>query len=285
MIEIRKKIIKFKKSNDAVVGIFVAVLFIGLIFAVIATVQTVYIPKWMEQKEADHMDSVENQFAQLKSAIDTQSLSKQRIPISTSIPLGSKELPFLSSMRSYGSLDIMINDYKISITNDTNTFSYTVSTIRYSSNNAYFLDQSYIYENGALILSQPLGSTMFINPSFIVDKNIDVDALFYIVKISGIGEKTSVSGYGSCPIKTIFSSSSNITIPNVETISINSTYQNVWKIFLENTLKRSGLNYGSDFISTSNDDEITVQFTGSNVNLDLEFLKIDAQLSPGWVEW
>jgi len=286
MKKIRKKILKFKDSNEAVTGVFVAVLFIGLIFAVIATIQTVYVPKWMEQKEAEHMDSVANQFAQLKSVIDTQSLSKQRIPISTSITLGSNELPFLTSSKSYGSVDIMINDYNIEITNATEIFSYPISTIKYSSENAYYLDQSYIYENGALILSQTHGSAMSINPSFFIDKDIDVDALFYIVKISGIGEKTSVSGYGTCPVKTIFSESSNKTIPDVQTINIKSNYQNVWKIYLENTLEKSGLTYTVDFYITSDENGVTVDFTRSlNVNLVLEFLEIEAQLSPGWIEW
>ena len=57
-------------SDDAVVGIIVAVLLIGLILVVISIFQTVFIPNWMEQIEAEHMDDVAQQFSQLKFAID-----------------------------------------------------------------------------------------------------------------------------------------------------------------------------------------------------------------------
>ena len=96
------KIKKIKNSNDAVVGIIAAFLITGLIVLVFSIIQTVYIPQWMEEKEADHMEMVADQFSRLKFAIDTQSTiglhdRSINIPISTSITLGNKEIPFLMS--------------------------------------------------------------------------------------------------------------------------------------------------------------------------------------------
>ena len=67
------KLRSLKDQDHGVVGIVVAFLITGLIVIVISIVQTVYVPKWMEQAEADHMEIVADQFSQLKFAIDTQS--------------------------------------------------------------------------------------------------------------------------------------------------------------------------------------------------------------------
>ena len=72
------KIKKFKNSDDAVVGIIVAILLIGLIILVISILQTVFIPNWMKQIEAEHMDEVADQFSQLKFAIDIQSALEKK---------------------------------------------------------------------------------------------------------------------------------------------------------------------------------------------------------------
>ena len=113
---------KIKKMDDAVVGIIATFLITGLIVIVISLIQTVYMPKWMEQTEADHMDVVSDQFSQLKFAIDTQSaLQQPNIPISTSITLGNKEMPFLMSSRSYGSLEILPDKCMVTITNATDS--------------------------------------------------------------------------------------------------------------------------------------------------------------------
>ena len=99
---------KFIKSNSGVVGIVVAVLLIGLLVSVVSLVQLVYVPKWMKQKEAEHMQEVAAQFSHLKFAIDTQSYGEQSdTPIGTSITLGSPEMQFLLSAKSYGNLEIL----------------------------------------------------------------------------------------------------------------------------------------------------------------------------------
>ena len=109
-----------KNKNDAVVGIVAAFLIVGLIVTVVSIIQTAYIPKWMEQQEAEHMEEVGNQFAELKYAIEQHMLTKQKgIPISTSITLGSKELPFLMSSRAFGTLTILPDQCTITIKNDT----------------------------------------------------------------------------------------------------------------------------------------------------------------------
>ena len=209
-----KKLRKLKNSNEGVVGIIVAFLLTGLIVVVISIIQTVYVPKWMEQAEAEHMEMVADQFSQLKFAIDTQSAIKQKdTPISTSITLGNKDMPFLTSNKAYGSLEILSDECTITITNDSKSYSYPISIIKYTCQNNYFLEQSYIFEAGAVIINQIDGNVMAINPTFVVTNKVDFIISFTIINISTIGNKSSIGGYGTYPIQTEYSTSNPSTIP------------------------------------------------------------------------
>jgi len=268
------------------VGIVATFLIVGLIVTVISMIQAVYIPKWMEQTEADHMEVVAEQFSQLKFAIDTQSAIKEpNTPITTSITLGNKELPFLTSSRAYGSLDILSDECIVTITNDSGPVSYPLGVIKYSSANAYFLNQAYIYEAGAVILSQSQGNTMSIKPAFSVSYETNIDISFTIMNISTIGEKRSIGGYGTYPIQTEFSNYySPMSINNISEFTIVTNYPNSWHKFINNTLVNLGIEFGTNFSMDVDDSRITVHFLNPAVNLNLKVIKISAQIAPGWIE-
>ena len=64
-------------DEEAVVGVVVAVLLVGLLLAITLILQSVFVPNWMEQLEADHIDEVADQFAMLKFAVDLQSATEK----------------------------------------------------------------------------------------------------------------------------------------------------------------------------------------------------------------
>ena len=218
------KIKKLRSSNEAVVGIVVAVLLIGLTVSVIALMQTQYVPKWMKQKEAEHMEEVMGQFTRVKFAIDTQVASAIETPIATTITLGSKELPYLVSQRSYGQLEILsgYNDgsgsdsgFRFQITTDNKTYDTNdingdvsgIDTIQYSSSNAYYLDQSFILESGAFITWQSDGYDFTIKPPIKIEDNGNDVLTINLVDTKGIGGKIQASGYGTTAIMTEYSQS------------------------------------------------------------------------------
>lgn len=286
---------KFKKSDEGVVGIVVAILLIGLMVSAVSLIQLVYVPEWMEQKESEHMDEVLAQFAQLKFVMDTQSATDQiGTPIATPITLGSKEMPYLMSVRAFGRLDIEQDSCTITIENVNNTYSYVLGGIKYSSANAYFLDQSYIYETGAFITSQTDGNIITIKPAFspkLINGSV-VDISFSIINISGVGGKLSNSGYGDSSILTEFSSSNDKHIKNVKSITIKTQYVNAWYLFLEYILKKEiGENcddcYKLDKYETSNEVIITPFYAtedSTKLNVHLKNININAQIGPGWIE-
>jgi hypothetical protein len=295
-----KKGIK-KTADQAVVGIVTAILLIGLIATVISIIQVVYVPKIMEQREAEHMDKVAEQFTSLTSIIDGQAADERKgIPIATSVTLGSRELPYLVSSKAFGTLEILEKSCNITIKNETinktiRTSLFSFGTIGYSSSNAYFLDQSYTYEAGAMIVSQSQGNLMMIPPDFFVDYNDTTNTVnisFDVVNISGVVEKTTAAGSGTYPILTEFREiSMNTIFTNVRSIAITTSFSNAWRILLNSSLTGAGLNYvgyGSQFWLNDTGQACKLEFLSSSisptVNIFFKIIEIRAQIGPGWVE-
>jgi hypothetical protein len=281
------KKIRKKTTDNAVVGIVTAILLIGLMVTVISVIQVVYVPNIMEQREAEHMDKVEEQFASLTSVIDSQAADAQKgIPIASFVTLGSRELPFFVTSKAYGSLEILDHSCTITV-NDTSIFN--IGRITYSSTNAYYLDQSYSYEAGAMIVSQNQGSSMLVRPSFFVDLNLStykVNISFEVVNVSSVGHKAVMSGFGTTPIQTEFLGiSKNITFSNVSDIEIATPFSNAWLVFINHTLMNAGLNKDGNphYVLTDVGQTVKLHFL-SNVNILFKVIEIQAQLGPGWIE-
>ena len=283
-----KNMRKLISSNEGVAGILVALLLIGLFFSAIAFVQSVYVPQWMSQKESEHMGDVANQFSQLKFSIDTLSvLNQPNSQISNPITLGSDEMPFLNTMRSYGSLNLLPNDYKISIKHKYSAVekTYILGAIKYDADNSYYIDQSYVYENGALIMSQPSGDIVAVQPAFTVVDTTDLS--FDIIRLVGVGGKTSASGYGTYPIQTKFSSSETHRINGVEQITIFNSHLNAWYNFFNDVLTDSALNFTID--ASADNRLLTISFFDTEEDdvylpsLSLNVIEIEIQITSGWV--
>jgi len=272
-----------QESEEGVAGVVVAMLMIGLVISAFGFVQAFYVPQWMEQKEAEHMDTVLNQFSQLKFSIDTLSvISKKYSAISSPMTLGSKEMPFLSSIRAYGSLEVDPNECKIVITDRNDQKStYTLGALEYKSQNAYFLNQDYAYESGGVILSQISGDVIVIQPSIFVKDGKDLT--FDLIRLISTNGKTSASGYGTYPVQTMFSDSQVKTVIDVKTIEIYNSYLSAWEKFFENLLS----DISCSINQTTDGTGIIISFLGSSSRAPDLFMKItdiEIQISPGWID-
>jgi hypothetical protein len=283
--------IKKKTTDCAVVGIVTAILLVGLVVTIISIIQVVYVPSIMEQREAEHMDKVEEQFASLTSVIDYQAAdAKKGIPIASFVTLGNRELPFFVSSKAFGTLEILDRSSNITISN---TSIFPIGRITYSSTNAYYLDQSYSYEAGAMIVSQFQGNSMLVRPSFFVNFNETTNIVtisFDVVNISSVGQKNLMSGYGTSPIQTEFIGiSKNITFSDVDYMTIATPFSNAWFVFINHSLTGAGLNKQGDppqYLLTDTGQGVEVHFlsSGPTVNIIFKIIEIQAQIGPGWVE-
>jgi len=289
----RKIIRSIRKKDEAVAGIVVAVMIVGLVLAIVSIIQTIYIPKWMESREAEHMGVVSDQFSNLKYTIDTQISLKENTPISTSITLGSRELGFFMSNKAFGRLSLISNGWAYRIVRTVgNTFENNFGILRYTSENAYFLNQAYNYEIGGIVLNQTEGAVFIIKPEFSVQYNASTriaNLSLTCIDLVPNDEKTSISGYGTYPVRTQY-----ITPPPpqppitlVQTLEIMTPFSSIWYNFINSTLADANLVKNTDYTISKTANKVSVTFIYpplTNVILDLSIIQISTQITPGWSE-
>lgn len=291
---------KLKKENQAVAGVIEALLMVALATTVIGIIQTTYIPQIMEQREAEHMDEVANQFSYLKSLIDIQALTGSMgtdvplayVPMTAQMTLGSRELPYFVTAPSYGELSIEENSAKISASPAIVGYPYGISfsSIVYHAYNMYFVEQSYIFESGGIILNQIVGnSTMRADPSISAeDIGSKIKLRFYLPNIIAVQGKERTEGYGSCFVRTNYSTSYNAsyypTGQPTDCIYIQSHYIDAWNGSLNRTLAR----YVTVKIDTVIDqgkpiEVVKITPKTKEIQLDITVVDIYCQIGPGWV--
>ena len=126
-----------KGDAPAVAGVIEALLMVALVAVIISTVQLVYVPEIMEQKEAEHMDQISNQFSSLKSMIDLQIISRSDAPIFSMITLGSRELPYFISARAYGEVNVIDSGTSRIVVDEDEWQATPLTAVSYQAYNAY----------------------------------------------------------------------------------------------------------------------------------------------------
>ncbi len=280
-----KNMLKKRRLHDdqAVVGVVVTVLLIGLVVAVSVMINNVYVPQWLEEKEAVHMDQVANQFSQLKYSLDIQSALEEPTAMSNFVTLGNTEIPIFGVGRTFGKIDIFSDVCSINIeSNETGETIVNIGTIEYASQNSYFVDQTYAYEGGCLILNQYDSDMIIAKPTFIVT-TFGQNISFSVVNITSTVGKTSAAGFGTYPVHTEYLSTTVVNFTNVTNITVNTRYPNAWKIAFNSSLQGflfSGFSYNFSYA----EDQVILHFDNPINTLNMKKVKIFAQIAPGWIE-
>ncbi len=273
----------------AVAGVIEALLLVALVAVVISTIQVIYIPEIMKQREAEHMDEVENQFSYLKSVIDIQSTMQEDIPVSSSITLGSRELPYFVTARAFGQLDI--NDY----TNSWICFDsfppdgdcYPLTSIQLDSMNSYYIDKDFILEGGGLIIKQSDGEAMRVAPSIsweLQGGTINID--WTLPEFYSIAGKNSTAGFKNCYIRTNYSSNDMINFNNPNFVDIHTDYITAWYNSLNLIFDEAIENDDITIRKFPIDSPDRVRMEGAEdveISIDMTIIQFGAQIGPGTV--
>jgi hypothetical protein len=195
------------------------------------------------------------------------------------LTLGTSEIPIFGTGRTYDYMNILSDNCIIEISNDTDSNSYSLGTVKFTSKNTYFVDQSYIVEGGALILSQSKASILNGKPYFSISNFTNLS--LNIIDISGLEGKTFAGGYGTYSFYMEYKDSNTSVIEDFNFINVTTNYPNAWHLFFNSsTLRNSGLTY--DITDTV--DGISVEFSETLGNLFLKVVDISAQIAPGLIE-
>jgi hypothetical protein len=275
--------------DQAVAGVIEALLLVALAAIVLSTIQLVYIPDIMEQREADHMDQVDNQFSYLKSVIDLQTALAKDVPISSPITLGSKELPYFVTARAFGQLDIIESSSSYIEPIGASYGKKPLTSIQLEVWNCYYIGQRYVLEGGAVIVKQSDGESVKIEPSIIVE-NISGDTYitWQLPEFRSIAGKNSTSGYKNCFIRTNYTSNSEPGSEKIFTLKIYSEFLDAWNATF-NTLLEEAIENGKvtvEKIPSATPPYVRigdVEIDDYDLYLDINHIIIGVQIGPGIV--
>ena len=301
-------------NSNGLAGVIEALLLIALVAIIMSTIQLVYVPEIMKQKESDHMDEVLNQFSNLKSIIETQSMmgaiqSGQKIaysPMSSPITLGVDRLPYFVTTFTSGQLDIIdknnAGDSEIRLLPACPYFpnGIPLTSIKFTANSNYYVpeeDQKYILEGGCIILNQTNGETIKVAPPIAVENNSvnNTIIIYYTIPIFVCKEgKDITAGIDTNFIMTNYSKKyihSDILDQANYYIRINSEYLEAWNKTLIHNSQHSSNGilweyYDNGYISVEYDDPtnptyIEIKPNTWDIRVEFTIIEIIAQIGPG----
>jgi competence protein ComGC len=282
---------KFGTHTQAVAGVIEALLMVALVSVVISMIQLIYIPQVMEQKEAEHMDLVSNQFSLLKSTIDLQGIMRSSAPSSSMITLGSRDLPYFITVKAFGEISVKENPaYKITLLPPPGSLPSGVvplTSIQYAADNSYFVDQTFILEGGGMIVKQTDGIPVMRADPLIssVNNTNSITIHFDLTHVIATPGKNLTNGEGNCFIRTNYSSNRSHydTIQPGGNIRIYTAYPNAWNESLHNLLGIYAVNKYIKITLSLGQDYIEITPGTKDIILQLNVITIYAQVGQGWI--
>ena len=289
------------KNNYALSGVIEALLLVALVAIILSTIQLVYIPEIMKQKENNHLDEVENQFSNLKSVIETQSLlgvaqSGETIsysPMSSPIDLGTKKLPYFITSNTLGKIEIFDKELctaKIDLENNPTDYlnGIPLTSIDYEFLTMYIsYKPKYILEGGGLIYNQTggtndTGEVMKVDPSINVENNSNTIKIYYHIPVLNCPEgKDNLQSIDIAYLRTNYSSYVTHSDTSIGYIRIYTDHLDAWySSLIENGKGILWEYYNNNYIDVQKKSTY-VEITPGTKNIDVEFTIIEMGIQTG----
>ncbi|MDD4681101.1 MAG: hypothetical protein PHP79_09530 [Clostridia bacterium] len=292
-------------SESATATTIGAVLLLGIIFSVLTILWVCCVPEWKNDAEYSHMGDVCEDMAKVKSKIDLMSIilasnsnpsnlnsinpspSTPYLVMSVPFHMGGGSIPLIGPIKSSGSLAVNKENctMRIVVTSNNSSDNYykliNCGTITYNSQNRYFVDQDFSYENGALILGQNKQSVMMLYPSVRFSKVPDNDhnVTKYNVSINAMrifqkpyAPPEVISSNRGCSLRLIgidyiplYEVGENLT--KLE-LTVNTKYPEVWEQHFKKIANDASIVPGTDCVTEANTTESFARFTFPKENSD-----------------
>ena len=221
----------------------------------------------MEDNEHRHMSDVQSEFISMKKTIDDQIASDDRNQTrSNPITLGADGVPmFERETPSQLSLKPNAEFFNISFEDSgEEVFENSSGVVELVAFNRFYVRQSVVYENGAVIISQKKGDIMKVEPDFLVEKE-GQNVIITISFISLLHEsEESIGGIGdeSMSTRLLYADKwvyTDLTDINQRVfLTINSKYADTWDRYYTTTFENAGLEDGIDFNTTVSSETLTM---------------------------
>lgn len=246
----------FLMSESAASNAISFILLFGIIFSIYSVIHLGYVPEWKSETENSHMTNIWKDMTEIKSKIDRTTLLLMSIPEQdTESPLtnvkttlsfrtGSPKIPMINSAKFRDTVSVNTDQCNMTLIQANGT-ERTISrgTISYRSNNIYDVDQTFRYENGALILAQNERAIMKYFPAIRVFEESSGNYTFLInaVEIQGSGNTLSSSSYCAICLRNYSFESYDEENASNFTLKIKTDYPDAWEAYFKEMLNGEGL--------------------------------------------
>jgi len=224
--------VHWKDSRSGIAGAVTAVLFVIIITAILAGITLYYVPSWSKDAEAEHMSKVANQFLTIKDGINGQLTNGEggsslysHIALTsgaTTSFLGIQGEPSKGTLRFNGNETLFwVHDTD----NSSDIYAVAKGGLSFRSHNSYYVDQEYIYEEGAVLVRQGSCSTVRSGSPPELHRDPSGCLTLTITFITLFGEDTSVTGTGSAGVETriLHTDTTTMPLPGGKNLTLNAT--------------------------------------------------------------
>ncbi|MHC1588516.1 MAG: DUF7289 family protein [Methermicoccaceae archaeon] len=219
-----------ERAVSTVVG---AMLMLAVLMTMLSVLYSYYVPEWKAGLEYEHLSDVQMQFLELKSTLDSHLSMESGITTTSPIALGGGGLTFLSPMRSGGGVMIKPENGSVVIVANSTVYSTTTGTITYRSSNSFWLDQSFTYDNSAVLMTQGSTTIMRAEPMVLYRKS-DGWLIMHAINIttpSHANESMAGNSIASIDVKKVSSSVLYNGSSNVSLFRIYTPFAHQWAEF------------------------------------------------------
>ncbi|UCG69230.1 MAG: hypothetical protein JSV09_15870 [Thermoplasmata archaeon] len=215
-----------------------------------------WVPVMMEDNEASHMRTVIDQFGDLRKMVDNQIITDNRnITPHSPIKLGADGVPmFERETPSELSLKLSSDFYNISFQDNGEDINENAKGgIHLTAYNRFYVRQTLVYSNGAVIISQKKGDVMKIEPTFNVEKEGNNTTLSMTLISLLHDTDDSITGISTEGVTTRLLYTDRWTYTNITSsdrmveFHVESRYLEVWEDYYDGILRGAGLVDGVDY--------------------------------------
>ncbi len=275
----RRSVEESEEGVATTVGTIMALL---VFLSLLSLITQQYVPVWMEDNEAYHMEDVKGQFAEMKGGIDSLILNDQMgYPRYSSVRLGAEGIPLFASS-SPGVLRLRprwsAEEDRGMRVNWTHAGEETI--LRSSGNlslrayNRYFEEQTIIYEHGSILLEQDEGEVMRARPPISIEE-IGGDYRIRLTMVDLMGSERDIGGRGTVGVTSELVSSfrNSYDDPGNFSFELTTAYPEVWRRYFENETDLPADNVGI------NGNTVELNFDEEHVyELDIVRARIEVEL-------
>jgi len=230
-------------AQSAAIGTILAIL---VLLTILTVVTTRWIPVWVEGREADHASVIDAQFAELKKTIDQQALMAiPGVGVGNPITLGQPGVPIFApgsaGTINLGSYGAGLFPNRLVFENESRQFSHVAyGALKYTTANTRYVQQSHLYEFGAVVVNQTDGQLMKSGPALQVDNATGTTQL-RLTLLSLAGDGTTFSGDGTIGVRTQLQFTPIVTevfytTPQTFWLNVSSESSGSWVGFLNKTI-------------------------------------------------